>query len=266
MDYVRGYDVSHHQDDVTTPEVIDFSVAKDNLLEFVIFRASNGLTMDRTFLVNRVNSKKAGLIRGIYHFLVWNINPELQAQFFWHLVKDDPGELPLVCDFEVNPGLATPSNAKDILYRFLVEIERLSGRTPAIYTGTYFWLEHGSQEPVWGRYKLWCASYTTQSYMEKNIKQMMTPWTTWTFWQFTAKGDGKRLGVESNGLDMNYFNGTKDELMKLVKTPNDEPLTNEQLMKLLEKTETVQALSDQIGQAIDDIEVSIVNLKEYLKQ
>ena len=39
------------------------------------------------------------------------------------------------------------------------------------------------------------------------------PWKDYTFWQWTESGAGKLLGVESNAVDVNYFNGTIDQLV-----------------------------------------------------
>ena len=35
------------------------------------------------------------------------------------------------------------------------------------------------------------------------------PWEKgeWLFWQYTEAGDGELYGVESKGIDLNYFNG-----------------------------------------------------------
>jgi GH25 family lysozyme M1 (1,4-beta-N-acetylmuramidase) len=40
----------------------------------------------------------------------------------------------------------------------------------------------------------------------------VAPWGKWTFWQYSSTGDGLAYGMESRGLDMDWFNGMEDEL------------------------------------------------------
>lgn len=211
MEYAKIIDISTYQDLPTTKEVIDFFKARLQGVHGVIIKASQGLSTDQDFQVSRRNAKAAGLPRGYYHFLTFTVSGKSQAQYFWNLVKDDPCELLLAVDFEATSGNPVPSNAKDYLKDFLLELERLSGITAFIYTGAFFWAQHGDQNKFWGKYPLWVASYTGQAYMEENIKKLMTPWKTWVIWQYTDKGDGKAHGMESQGLDLNYFNGTVDD-------------------------------------------------------
>jgi len=98
-----------------------------------------------------------------------------------------------------------------MLWNYVIEMERLSGKKPIIYTGAFFWESYGTQADVWKNYPLWIASYSTQEYMEYNLARL-TPWDKWTFWQYSSKGDGIAFGAESLNLDMNYFPGTLDEL------------------------------------------------------
>lgn len=48
-------------------------------------------------------------------------------------------------------------------------------------------------------------------YTEPKIPPM---WKTWMFWQISDRGDGKLYGVESSRVDVNYFNGTREEFRK----------------------------------------------------
>ncbi len=80
--------------------------------------------MDEDFFYNWKNAKDAGIPRGGYHFLRWDISGLLQARIFCDLLKDDPGELPPVCDFEapIKDG-KYPSNA--MLAQFLEAVETI---------------------------------------------------------------------------------------------------------------------------------------------
>lgn len=210
MAYTLGIDVSRWQDNNSTAQQMDFTKSVAMGAKFVFIKSSQALWTDEDILYNWKSSKKAGLLRGAYHFLDWVANPKTQAQYAWSLIQNDPGELPPVVDFEY--WQPPPANAFDILWNYVVEMERLSGKKPIIYTGAFFWNQHGTDADVWKNYPLWIASYTDQSYMEDNVKRL-TPWDTFTFWQWSDKGDGLAFGAESLGLDMNWFNGTYKELL-----------------------------------------------------
>jgi GH25 family lysozyme M1 (1,4-beta-N-acetylmuramidase) len=212
-DYVLGFDVSVWQDNNSTAQQINFPLMYSRGGRFVLIKLSQDIWADPDMIYNWENAKYAGLLRGGYHFLTWNRKANLQAEAMWKLVEHDPGEFPLVVDYEYwNP---MPSKAYDWLWGFKERIYQLSGRQPIIYSGTYFWGETTgtvSKSPVWADSDLWVACYTTQELMEKLMLRYM-PWTNWSFWQFTSKGDGLYYGAESLNIDMNYFNGTYEQLV-----------------------------------------------------
>ena len=175
--------------------------------------------MDEDFFYNWKTAKAAGIPRGGYHFLRWDISGLLQARIFCDLLKDDPGELPPVCDFEapIKDG-KYPSNS--MLAQFLETVETIMQDKPMIYTSPGFWNRYGKNkitgrfDASWSYYPLWIAHYTTAS-----APQIPEPWKSsnvpWSFWQHSATGDGLKFGAESKGIDLNWFNGTQEELDKL---------------------------------------------------
>ena len=210
MTYTLGLDVSRWQDDNSTAQQMDFTKSVAMGAKFVFIKSSQRLWTDEDILYNWKTAKAAGLLRGAYHFLDWEVSPKEQAQYAWSVIQNDPGELPPVIDFEYwNPP---PANAYDMLWNYVIEMERLSGKKPIIYTGAFFWESYGTQADVWKNYPLWIASYSTQEYMEYNLARL-TPWDKWTFWQYSSKGDGIAFGAESLNLDMNYFNGSLNDLL-----------------------------------------------------
>ena len=210
MAYTLGIDVSKWQDDNSTAQQMDFTKSVAMGAKFVFIKSSQRLWTDEDILYNWKTAKAAGLLRGAYHFLDWGVSPKDQAQYDWSVIQNDPGELPPVIDFEYwNPP---PANAYDMLWNYVVEMERLSGKKPIIYTGAFFWESYGTQADVWKNYPLWIASYSTQEYMEYNLDRL-TPWNKWHFWQYSSKGDGIAFGAESLNLDMNYFNGSLNDLL-----------------------------------------------------
>ena len=88
-----------------------------------------------------------------------------------------------VLDFEENGGLA-PGNVAQWARNWLQEVERLTGRTPIIYTGYYFWRDSVGGPTDFGRYPLWVASWTNAA----APALIPSSWSTWTFWQWTSTG------------------------------------------------------------------------------
>ena len=225
MNYALGCDISRWQDDPTTPERVDFNQMVRGGASFVFLKASQSTWKDSTFDYHWKASKEAGLLRGAYHFLTWD-NPIAQADFFSDLLAADQGELPPIADFEW--WSVTPPNALDILAVFLERVNHNLKDTIGIYTSIGFWKPHGSTAGAWAHYPLWLAYWS--SFKPTAPK----PWTRWEFWQFTNKGGGYGFGVESQQIDLNYFNGSVEDLYTKYSTPDyTPPLTDAQKLAIL---------------------------------
>ena len=106
-----GIDVSHWQDDKSTAQKMDFKKAVKNGAKFVFIKVSERGALDSDFEYNWQAAKDAGLLRGGYHFLRWDLSGLMQARIFSEILQDDPGELPPVADFEApRSGSLYPSN------------------------------------------------------------------------------------------------------------------------------------------------------------
>ncbi|MCD6577684.1 MAG: glycoside hydrolase family 25 protein [Anaerolineaceae bacterium] len=225
---IQGIDISHWQDDKSTPQKMNFKKAVENGAKFVFIKVSERGGIDRDFEYNWKNAKEAGLLRGGYHFLRWNLDGVVQARLFSELLKDDPGELPPVADFEApHRGSLYPSNA--LLEKFLLEVENKLERRPMIYTSPGFWGTYGRNrvtkrfDQKWIYYPLWVAHYM-KHYQEGISKPRdLQPWVglkrKWTFWQYTANGDGLAYGAESKSIDLDLFNGSLEELYDFAYQP-----------------------------------------------
>ncbi len=224
---IPGIDVSHWQDDVSTPQKVDFKKAKAAGAEFVFIKVSERGAIDRDFEFNWAAAKTAGLLRGGYHFLRWTLSGLTQARIFCDIMKEDPGELPPVADFEApNFGNMHPSNS--LLEQFLTEVETITKRIPIIYTSPGYWNSHGRNkitkqfDSMWSYHPLWIAHYT-----KAKAPTIPKPWKDWLFWQYSCKGDGHNYGAESKSIDLNWFNGELADLFALAQQgevhPPDQP-------------------------------------------
>lgn len=208
MANIIGPDVSFYQDDPETPQGINFVKMKQST-EFVIVRAGQNLWMDPDFKYNYREAKKAGLRRGSYWFYDSRANPKRQAELWHQSLDGDLGELPLFADFEDRYGGIYTGWRK--WYDFLERLKELVGNKEiAIYTAFYYWRDNAPNANTqatnleyFHQYPLWIANYGS------NQPTIPKPWKAdeWLFWQFTEGGNGALYGVESNGIDLNYFHG-----------------------------------------------------------
>jgi lysozyme len=198
-----GCDISAWQDDYTTPKVVDFKQMKAAGMSFVYLKSSQSTWMDRTFIDHRDAAEEADLMWGAYHFLSWD-DPIKQADYFSMLLANNSGDLPPICDFEW--WKTTPSNAVGMLAQFIQRVKTNLERQPGIYTAPGYWTPNGSVNPFFADCPLWIAHWRVKTPI------VPKPWTDWEFWQDTDKGDGRYYGVESKQIDIDYFNGTVEEL------------------------------------------------------
>lgn len=190
----------------------------------VIIRAGQRTWIDTQFARNYSEAKRVGIKRGIYWFYDSREHPDAQADILISLIGDDLPEMEIFCDWETDFGGSyfDLSNA----VRFMKRVEsRLHNVKVGMYTGYYFFKDHSSATKHFVEYEylrnkpLWLAWYVA----DPTYVLIPQPWNKITHWQFTSSGPGKEWGTQSNGLDMNYFNGTVQEFNQqygaVVETP-----------------------------------------------
>ncbi len=247
---VEGVDVSGWQ----RPSEIDWHEAREDGVEFVFVKASQGVGGSRRFAAHWRAAGEAGLLRGAYHFAelrspARRARPEKQAENLVRRVEargDGLGELPLVLDLEWQryPGKTkaerAAARAADIgpqsalfgatqvvawAERFGARIEQLSGSLPILYTGASFWTYRLGATDALAHWRLWQAAYTGDGVErpapEAAPTSMTPPWGSLTFWQFAGMkgrapdGDGDGERFFGQALDRNLFFGSPDELRGL---------------------------------------------------
>lgn len=220
-----GTDISHWEDNPSTPQEINFDVMKSAGAYYCIFKATQNKFTDRVFKISWADAKGV-FPRGAYCYLDYSISGLEQAKYFCEAIANDPPEIPPIIDFECRVN--APINANGHLWNWLDYVEDNTGRVPMIYTSPSYWKEYGSPHPAWGKYLLWIANYQA-------VKPYVpAPWSKYTFWQYTSTGDGQKYGCEALGIDLNWFNGTYEDLLKLCGvTPPSVPPTLEQKVEAL---------------------------------
>ena len=222
---VKGIDVSvwQHSDN----QVIDFAALKAEYdVSFVVIKASDGGTRGndnakKWFPIDSAAARAEGLVVGAYHYaLPGNMDrntitdAKLQAKRAVEQAEGAKlGDLPLSLDVEELPCGWTIQRLAKWASAFLAEAEKLSGRTPIIYTnGTFIGRLEDAGAADLSRYPLWLAKWGPK--LGTDPKEMRIWNNEWLIWQFTA--DGKVSAVPSNTTDLNVFNGTPEEFQAFI--------------------------------------------------
>jgi lysozyme len=214
-----GIDVSHHNGDV------NWLTVRKAGYSFAFLKASEGETYtDATYATNRNRAAAAGLYVGAYHFYRPKTSSAInQARHFVSVIGQlRNNELPPVLDIEDEKQWKGISSADAIkmVKTFCTEVQSALGVRPIIYVGLGFVTEVLANDPSLRDFALWLARYTTSQSTE-----VPAPWTRWTFWQHSEHGQVPGVSTE---CDMNRFNGTEDELSRLVRhAAVSTPLTTE---------------------------------------
>jgi hypothetical protein len=151
-------------------------------------------------------------VTGAYHFFRPKVAVATQVRLFLSKVQAlEPGELPPVLDLEVPEdwvGIAKADRIAVVL-EWLGEVEAALGAEPFVYASPSFVTSVLGGSAALGKYLLWLANYNLQP-------KIPSPWSDWTFWQYTETGSVD--GVTGH-VDLDLFNGTRDDLNALVVKP-----------------------------------------------
>lgn len=200
--YLHGLDVSRHQGEINWEKLSktkDFEVP----LDFIFIKATEGGDFrDENFNKNFREAKKAGFIRGVYHYYIPLTSAKKQAKFFIENVKLQSGDLPPVLDIEVKHKQMAKEALQDSLKIWMELIENHYKVKPILYASYKFKSKHLSHFDF-EKYPYWIAHY----YVDKVKYQ-----GEWKFWQHTDVGIVP--GVKEL-VDLNVFNGTYEDLKEL---------------------------------------------------
>lgn len=202
---VKGADVSFWQDVPSTPQQIDFETMKSAGADFVIIRAGQNTWVDSDFKYNWAKAK--GLPRGAYWFYDSRSDPVKQAELFASLFKDDSPELELWLDLEERYGGQWAGYVH--WKKFLNRLRQLTNARIGIYTG-YGYIKDRipvDEYAFFAQFPLWLAWYTN---LHANVT-VPRPWTSCLYWQWGTPSWGLEWGCESKEIDMNLFNGTREQ-------------------------------------------------------
>lgn len=218
-DWMLGVDVSHWQGDVWWEQMwrkgVQFAILK--MTDF--YKAEPRGFVDDKYIQNWHGTREQGIKNGGYHWLQPKVDPYIQSDFYLDTYFKYQTDLPPVLDFEDRDWISP----NDMLWRaqvWLNKVESETGRIPIVYTSAGFMSSFAKDKASFlSRYPLWIANYIQRTY-----PTMPVVWTDWKIWQYSDKGDypwyvwkgkakGREYGVESDGLDMNWFKGNYTDLL-----------------------------------------------------
>jgi GH25 family lysozyme M1 (1,4-beta-N-acetylmuramidase) len=212
---VDGPDVSSYQH--PNGAAISWPAVRKSGREFAIVKATEGTSyINPWFRGDYAGVKNAAMVRGSYHFARPGrpiaSTAVAQARFYVARLGDVTAlrTLPPALDLENTGGLSRTELtiwAQD----FLLEVRRLTGRTPMVYSYPYFWQHEVGDAAALARYPLWMASYSGA----------VDP--TASLWQYTASASvsGIRGGVDMSRVT----NGTEWTTMSDGTLPSPWPAT-----------------------------------------
>ena len=198
---VRGVDVSHHNGRVDWPRIRTAGYA------FAYLKASEGATWrDSTFLRNRAEAERAGLVTGAYHFFTLCRPGADQARNFVAAIGPPAAvSLPPAVDLEFGGNCGErPSYVamRAELASFLAVLDSAGHRPAVLYVTKEFYGEYlEGDEP---QNRLWVRSVFGRPRYGG----------AWTFWQYAATG---RVDGAKGRIDLNAFNGSSAEFQALVR-------------------------------------------------
>jgi len=199
---IHGIDVSKYQQIIAWEEVKAMHV--ENIqLGFAFIKATEGIgNMDVQFKRNWKRAKKAGMIRGAYHYFLATKDGKTQAENFIKCVDLEKNDLPPVLDVEQTYGVSS-ATLKAQVKKWLQTIEFHYGIKPLIYTNVDFYNQKLGKE--FDQYPLWIAHYYQPD--QPRIKR------DWIFWQHSEAG---RVNGILSHVDFNVFNGDSSEFKALL--------------------------------------------------
>lgn len=180
--------------------------------QYCFIKATEGVaTVDRSFDRHWQDARKAGLLRGAYHFFRPRVSPLAQANLFLRIVvQREPGDLPPVLDLEA-PDDWTGIPCRDrasLAIAWLEAVEQRLGATPIVYLSPSFASEVLGNATSLARYRVWLAHYTNSE-----TPVIPKPWNSWTFWQHS---NSRTTGIPVP-VDLNWFNGSREKLKALAR-------------------------------------------------
>ena len=214
---IRGVDVSEYQGEV------DWDRIKDQGISFAFIKATEGSkSKDKYFDRNFEKIKNMDMLLGVYHFFSFETEGEQQAQNYINTVgyveNDDSIFIPII-DVEYYSYYKKAKPYKEWVIKelqtMLDDLENTYRIKPMIYTTMEFYTDY--IDGNFSGYDIWIRDIVTKPSLENR---------DWKFWQYTGKGKLDGYSGEEKFIDLNVFNGTKEDFDSFVESKKQEKKDN----------------------------------------
>lgn len=190
---IWGIDVSHHQ------QAIHWSRMTTKPC-FIFLKSTEGYDhTDTRFSQYYAKARARGIVCGAYHFFTYRTGGYEQALNFISHTPLGAGDLPPVLDVEWARKMPSAKKLAVEVTQWMETVEQHYHVRPILYTDEQFYNTY-LKGRLRNKYLLWLCDYKDE------------PHSRWAFWQrtdrFTLEGIRGRV-------DLNYFNGTRDELVSI---------------------------------------------------
>jgi lysozyme len=233
-----GIDISHHRG------FIDWGKVVASGQSFGITKATEGSSfVDSRFEENWVNMRRAGIIRGAYHFYRPAIDPIKQANHFLdrvgHILHHT--DLPPILDCEAHPSYVREEfDAQSLNQRltrvraWLEAVRQATGRLPILYTNPATWLSVLNNDKTFTGYPLWIAHYGVS---KPSVPAENWGGRGWTLWQTTWEAAVPGVNNGAPPTDLNQYIGDAESLNRSLARVGPRPaapaVTNGEMLNAL---------------------------------
>ena len=257
---VKGVDVSEYQGEV------DWDKIKNQGISFAFIKATEGSnSKDSCFDKNYEKLKTMDMLLGCYHFFSFESSGEEQAKNYIEAVgnieNDDSIMLPIIdVEFYDYYKKAKPSKTWVIeqLQVMLEDLEETYRIKPIIYTTMEFYDYY--IDGNFSDYDIWIRDIITKPNLENG---------DWKFWQYTGRGRLDGYNGEEKFIDLNVFNGSKEDFENYIESKKQEKKDNfnKEEQERIEKEENT--ITSETGALVTNIDGNTYTLetdeKENLK-
>lgn len=194
---VWGVDVSNYQGDINWNELERQNVS------FAFIKATEGSGhTDESVRRNLERAAETDITVSAYHFFSFDSAGETQAENFINSVGRDEISMPPVVDIEYyadkRHNKPSKEDTEKILTPLLERLEEYYGTKPLIYTTLPVYLRYIKDS--YSEYPLWIRSVN----LEPDLLD-------WKFWQYCDHGELTGYVGDEKYIDINVYNGTKEE-------------------------------------------------------
>lgn len=202
---LKGCDISHHQDSIST------GMLAEN--EFFICKASEGVSFNDSKFHSFVATLKANnKLIGAYHFARPENNKAVdEAVHFVNVVKPYIDQVVLALDWEMTAWQYPIQWALD----WLNKVYELTGVRPVIYCHTN--KRKYCDIIAKANFGLWVVYWSKNDGTKPVPEPESAPWVNKAFWQYTSKP-----------YDKDIFFGTREQFMKYAKSDKDKVAEEEE--------------------------------------